>query len=189
MLQLRILFLLFLSPSIFAQSDYTLKILGTVQDAGSPHILCVKTCCNNLDLQSKSERKVSSIAIQNNATGAFYVFDATPDFPSQIKMMAQSKMPAGVFLTHAHKGHYTGLMFLGREGLGASKVPVFAMPKMKHFLTTNGPWSQLVALENIEIFDLQNKESVKIEEQLTVMPFLVPHRDEYSETVGYEIKI
>ena len=28
----------------------------------------------------------------------------------------------GIFLTHAHIGHYTGLMHLGREAMGAKEV-------------------------------------------------------------------
>ena len=34
------------------------------------------------------------------------------------------------FLTHAHIGHYTGLMYLGREGLGgANEINVYALRK------------------------------------------------------------
>ena len=63
-----------------------------------------------------------------------------------------------------------------------------AMPRMKTFLETNGPWDQLVALNNIKILPLGADSSVKVTPQLAVTPFLVPHRDEYSETVGYHIK-
>jgi pyrroloquinoline quinone biosynthesis protein B len=185
---LKYLFLL-CSLGLSAQQTHRLHILGTVQDAGSPHIACTKTCCVNLSETEKSLRKVSCLAIENIETGAYFVFDATPDFPSQIRMVNPDKLPSGIFLTHAHIGHYTGLMYLGKEGLGANKIPVYAMPKMKHFLNTNGPWSQLMALENISIKELQNKESIQLDEQLSVTPLLVPHRDEYSETVGFEIKI
>lgn len=46
-------------------------------------------------------------------------------------------------------GHYTGLMHLGHEAMGASAVPVYAMPRMNDYLKTNGPWSQLVNYRNI----------------------------------------
>lgn len=94
---------------------------------------------------------------------------------------------AGIFLTHAHIGHYTGLMFLGREAMGAANVPVYAMPGMNRFLTSNGPWSQLVAYRNIVLKQLIHEESQSFG-QLRITPFLVPHRDEYSETVGYRIQ-
>jgi len=95
----------------------------------------------------------------------------------------------GIFLTHAHIGHYTGLIHLGREVMGASGVPVYAMPKMKTFLEGNGPWSQLVELNNIEIKPQQDSTTVKLNSSISVTPFTVPHRDEFSETVGYKIQI
>ncbi len=90
----------------------------------------------------------------------------------------------GVFLMHAHIGHYTGLMNLGREALGAQNTPVYAMPRMKNYLETNGPWSQLVALHNIELKPLKNDSTFSLNKALKITPFLGPHRDEYSETVG-----
>jgi len=94
---------------------------------------------------------------------------------------------AGIFLTHAHMGHYTGLLHLGREVMGAKDIPVFAMPKMKEFLESNSPWNQLVSLNNIEIQLMKNDKEIKLADGLFIEPFLVPHRDEYSETVGYKI--
>jgi pyrroloquinoline quinone biosynthesis protein B len=94
---------------------------------------------------------------------------------------------SGIFLTHAHIGHYTGLMHLGREAMGTRDMPVYAMPRMSAFLRDNGPWSQLVSLGNIELRGLQHMAPVNLS-AVTVTPFLVPHRDEYSETVGYSIQ-
>ena len=95
----------------------------------------------------------------------------------------------GILLTHAHMGHYTGLMHFGREVMGTDNLPVFAMPKMKTFLEGNGPWSQLVDLENINIKALKSDSTFNLNENIKIKPFLVPHRDEFSETVGYEIMI
>ena len=36
-----------------------LKVLGTVQDGGSPHIGCQKSCCKDLSLEEKKQRKVT----------------------------------------------------------------------------------------------------------------------------------
>ncbi|MFT6408897.1 MAG: pyrroloquinoline quinone biosynthesis protein B [Arenicella sp.] len=77
-------------------------------------------------------------------------------------------------------------MFFGHEAMGADQVPVYSMPRMRSFLETNGPWSQLVSYKNIVLRDLQNNRVVTLK-QLKVTPFLVPHRDEFSETVGYRI--
>ena len=42
-------------------------------------------------------------------------------------------------------------------------------------------------LKNINLKLIENNKDIKIGEQLFIEPFLVPHRDEYSETVGYRI--
>jgi pyrroloquinoline quinone biosynthesis protein B len=166
-----------------------LVILGTVQDAGSPHIGCEKSCCEELWDKPDSTRLVTSLGlIIGNKK---FVFEASPDFTKQANILNSytdtiSILPNGIFLTHAHIGHYTGLMFLGREAISSKSLPVYAMPKMKNFIETNGPWSQLVKLDNIEINQLEDKKEVDLE-GIKVIPFRVPHRDEFSETVGYKI--
>ncbi|KGL58939.1 coenzyme PQQ synthesis protein B [Polaribacter sp. Hel1_85] len=122
-----------------------------------------------------------------------WLFDATPDMHTQLAELAQNHLKTaniieGVFLTHAHIGHYTGLMYFGREAFGKKNTTVYAMPKMKNFLETNGPWSQLVSLKNIELQNLQHDATIVLNNKLKVTPFLVPHRDEFSETVGYKIE-
>src|SRR5205085_316238 len=113
-------------------------------------------------------------------------FDATPDFREQIARV-RAEAPgcslSAVFLTHAHVGHYTGLLQLGREVMNTHDVPVWTMPRMAGFLAHNGPWSQLVDLHNIVLEPLQADSMVVVSDSLNVTPFLVPHRDEFSETV------
>lgn len=167
-------------------------VLGNVQDAGSPHIGCKRACCEELFLNPDANRKVVSLGVVDHENNKRFLFEATPDMPSQLKLLKKysgSKMetPDGIFLTHAHIGHYTGLMYLGREALGSKNVPVYAMPKMQNFITTNGPWSQLVELGNISLKKIRERKKEKLTNNLTVVPFLVPHRDEFSETVGYKI--
>lgn len=165
-----------------------LIVLGIAQDAGYPQADCKKSCCKEL-WNDKSKRKmVSCLGLRDPSSKKAWLFDATPDFKDQLKILEADKYElAGIFLTHAHMGHYTGLMHLGREAMGAKKIPVYVMPRMKEYLETNGPWSQLVSLENIEIRQLQSKIEVPLTESLNIKPFLVPHRDEFSETVGFEI--
>ncbi len=136
---------------------------------------------------------VSCIAVVDPSSSQCWMLDATPDFPEQ-QHRVQQVVPgkrmnlAGIFLTHAHIGHYTGLIHLGREVMGAAAIPVYAMPRMAGFLENNGPWSQLVALKNIEIRHLRADSAVVLNERLRITPLLVPHRDEFSETVGYKIE-
>jgi pyrroloquinoline quinone biosynthesis protein B len=58
---------------------------------------------------------------------------------------------------------------------------------MHDYLSTNGPWDQLVRYKNVALKMMANENPEVFSEQLTVTPFRVPHRDEYSETVGYRI--
>jgi len=171
-----------------------LVVLGTVQDAGSPHIACKKACCASLFLMNDHSRRVVSLGLVDLSNRSKYLFEATPDMTMQMKALKgyvpddPKETPDGIFLTHAHIGHYTGLMYLGKEAINANQVRVFAMPKMKIFLENNGPWSQLVTNKNIVISELTDGESVSLASGLQVKPLRVPHRDEYSETVGYVIQ-
>ncbi|KMQ65742.1 pyrroloquinoline quinone biosynthesis protein PqqB [Chryseobacterium angstadtii] len=171
-----------------------LIVLGNVQDAGSPQIGCTKECCADLWKHPQQDRKVASIGVADYNLQKTYIFDATPDFTQQVQLLQASlgipekTAPDGVFITHAHIGHYTGLMYLGKEAMNSKNVPVYTMPKLKVFFETNGPWSQLVKLNNITLQEMQNETPVKLSTNLEVTPVQVPHRDEYSETVGYIIK-
>lgn len=165
-------------------------VLGTLQDGGSPHMGCEKECCKNPD----ASRKVVSLGLIDPVSNKKFLLEASPDFVSQTRTLkallpsSANKLPDGIFLTHAHIGHYAGLMFLGREAMNSKTVPVYAMPKMKSFLENNGPWSQLVTLNNIQINPLSEGKWEKISPSLKVKPILVPHRDEFSETVGFIIE-
>ena len=171
----------------------SLHILGTVQDGGSPHIGCKKECCAKLFENPDHTRKVVSLGVVDHQNKNSFLFDATPDITEQLKLLKNlskkpSETPDGIFLTHAHIGHYTGLMYLGREAMGSNGVKVYAMPKMKEFLENNGPWNQLIHLDNIAIQPIHNEETVVLSNNLKITPILVPHRDEFSETVGFKIR-
>ena len=169
-----------------SQTNYNIKVLGVAQDGGIPHLGCSKTCCST----SSVTRYVSSIMVSNQESKTSYIFDASPDLAKQLSFMKDkiSENLKGIFLTHAHIGHYSGLMYLGRESFNSKNIPVYAMPRMKKFLETNGPWDQLVSLNNIKINSIINEREIIVEKELIVKPIEVPHRDEYSETVGYLIK-
>ena len=179
------------SQKLAQLKETSLVILGTVQDAGSPQVGCEKECCSQLKDIDKTVRKVSSIGIVNPTTKRQYLIDATPNIAEQLnhlnKIGSSKKLIDGIFLTHAHIGHYTGLMYLGKEGVSSKDVNVFAMPRLKKFLESNGPWEKLCQNKNIRLKDLSNRDTVFLDKMLKVVPFVVPHRDEYSETVGYQI--
>lgn len=175
------------------KTGYHLAILGIAQDAGYPQTGCRKDCCQLFREGTEPSRGATSLAIINYDTNEKWLFEATPDIKTQLyslnkMVLGGSILPNGIFLTHAHIGHYTGLMHFGREAMGTKELPVFAMPKMKNFLENEAPWKQLVDLKNIKIQPLKGDSTMQLSEKLEVTPFRVPHRDEFSETVGYRIK-
>lgn len=175
-----------------ADDEPYLYILGVVQDAAYPQAGCYQPHCLPGWEDARRRRGATALALIDPVTDRKFIFEATPNFPAQLYQL-EIEAPsdvfelAGIFLTHAHIGHYAGLMFLGHEAMGASNVPVYAMPRMNEYLKSNGPWSQLVKFGNIALHPLQYGQEVQLSE-LLVTPFAVPHRDEYSETVGYRIE-
>ena len=176
------------------QDDLFIYVLGITQDGGYPQAGCIKKCCVKVNNRPDLQRMVTSIAIVDNLENECWIIDVTPDFPKQLSMIndiTNSKKPVsidGLFLTHAHVGHYAGLIHLGHEVMGANDIPVYSMPRMKNFLNSNGPWSQLLIKKNIQIKPLFDESIIYINDKVSIVPFLVPHRDEFSETVGYKIQ-
>lgn len=189
------LFLSFLVAQLLGQShkEPYVVVLGIAQDAGLPQAGCHKPCCERVANQPQLWRHAACLAVVDPQTGQRWLLEATPDFTTQLRALDQlqpSKSTpglAGIFLTHGHMGHYTGLMFLGREVMGSKQVPVYAMRRMHDFLSKNGPWEQLVSLGNISLVPLLEDKEVVLSPKLRLEAFLVPHRDEYTETVGYII--
>lgn len=168
-------------------------VLGVAQDAGYPQA-GQKQEWELIKERTARPKNAVALGLVDPTTKQRWLFEATPDFKLQLQMLDDvsqtNNYPLdGIFLTHAHIGHYTGLIHLGREVMGTSGVPVYAMPKMKAFLEENGPWSQLVDLNNIEIKPQQDSITIQLNSSVSVTPFTVPHRDEFSETVGYEIRV
>ncbi len=174
--------------------DVFLTVLGVAQDAGYPQAGCQKACCGAVRLGKEKAKRVSCLGLVDKKTGQTYLLDATPDFREQLFELnahltdTQKSTPTGIFLSHAHIGHYTGLMQLGREAMGAKNIDVYSMPRMQKFLTNNGPWSQLVSLQNIKLQGMEDEKTIRLSDNLNITPFVVPHRDEFSETVGFRIE-
>jgi len=169
-------------------SSWELVVLGRAQDAGIPQLGCTQAACVDRREGRKPVERVASLGLRNTRTGRSFLFDATPDLPAQLHMLTGGRVPDGIFLTHAHIGHYTGLMYLGRESINASKVPVYGTSQMERYLSSNGPWTQLVALNNIALHAIRYEQTVAMGDGIKVTAFQVPHREEFTDTVGYVIQ-
>jgi pyrroloquinoline quinone biosynthesis protein B len=170
-------------------------VLGVAQDGGVPHIGCQQELCVSARADPSRRQRVAALGLIDEAADRRFLIDATPDVGLQLEALNQGRPSVdrarpvdGILLTHAHIGHYTGLMYLGREALGAQRVPVYATPRMAGFLRGNGPWSQLVALEQIEIRELSPGQPLQLSPGLRVTPRLVPHRGEWSDVVGFRVE-
>lgn len=168
-----------------------LYILGIAQDGGIPQAGDPEH--PGWENPGKS-RQVVSLGLVDPTGNRQWLFDATPDLPEQVYDLQQqsgiydSNRPVnGIFLTHAHMGHYTGLMHLGFESAGSDRIPVYAMPNMYQYLANNGPWDQLVKYQNIILNKLRAGHPLMLTGNISVTPIPVPHRQEYSEVVGYRI--
>ena len=142
-----------------AQDEPFIYILGVAQDAGYPQAGCFLSHCLPGWENPNLRRGATSLALINPETRSTYLFEATPNLPEQLyylERIASSEDYSldGVFITHAHMGHYTGLMFFGFESMNASNIPVYTMPRMSNFLRSNGPWSQLVTMNNLSLIHI-----------------------------------
>lgn len=169
-----------------------LMVLGVAQDGGFPHIGCQNECQKAFK-DPELARYVTSLALVDSQSKQWWLFEASPDMDDQLQYFQELTngeypyLPSGIFLTHAHIGHYTGLMTLGKEALGAQRVKVYALPRMIEFLKSDGPWSQLVMLNNIEPIALKADLPFELNQDFSIEAFTVPHRDEFSETAGFRI--
>lgn len=177
--------LLALSTSTVPQAPYAV-VLGVAQDGGVPHAGCHQALCEEARKDPSKRRLVASLGLLDPAAGKRFLIDATPDFALQMERLGG--LPDAILLTHAHIGHYLGLAQLGREVLGARRVPVYATPSMAKFLRENGPWKRLISLENIVVNELPPGASVQLTSSLKVTAIKVPHRDEDSDTVAFLIE-
>lgn len=174
-------------------SEVILNVIGTAQDAGLPHPNCFCKNCSEAIQNPSFRRLAASLAIVLPDEQKWHLIDASPDLREQMTKLQiqygmQGKLMDRIFLTHAHLGHYPGLLFLGREAIGASQIPVMAGKKMKKLLEEHAPWSQLTKLGNIETHEISNENSVSISEHVSITPIEVPHRNEFSETFGFIIE-
>lgn len=171
-----------------------LKILGSGQDAGIPHTSCYCEICSKARKNIEFQRMGPSIAIFDKEGEFCYIIDASPDIKYQLDMLnieeiiRNGKTPINaIFLTHAHFGHCSGLWYLGKESINETNVPVYCTQKMRQLLENNYPFSFLIQNQNIIINEITPNKELELND-IKVKPIEVPHRNEFTDTVGFEIK-
>lgn len=166
-------------------------LLGTAQDGGVPQAGCRCAACSAAWADPGRRRLVSALGLVDFTAGAAFIIDATPDFREQLHAL-QAHAPvlplAGLLLTHAHIGHYTGLIHLGYEAMATRGLPLFGTRRMLDFLQAHAPWRGLVEQGHVDLRELIPGVWAPLTPDLTVQPLLVPHRDEWTDTVGYVLR-
>lgn len=166
-------------------------LLGNAQDAGVPQAGCDCANCRAAWVKPRHRRQVAALGLLDAAAGLCFLVDATPDFREQQHALLEAAPGArlgGVLLTHAHMGHYTGLVHLGFEAMAARDVPLYATPSMLDFLRGHAPWRQLVEQGNVAPRQLAPETWVALTAGLSVQALPVPHRAEWSDTVGFKVR-
>jgi pyrroloquinoline quinone biosynthesis protein B len=166
-------------------------LLGSAQDGGVPQAGCGCARCAAAWADPSLRRRVSCLGLFDTEAGASFLIDATPDFREQLHDLlraAPGTRLSGLLLTHAHMGHYTGLVHLGFEAMATRGLPVYGTRRMLAFLRAHAPWRQLVDQGNIALRAVTPGEWLALTPDLSARPAAVPHRDEWSDTVGYTVR-
>jgi len=166
-------------------------LLGIAQDAGVPQAGCACARCKAARADATLRRFAVSLGLVDHAGRRVWMIDATPDFREQVAFL-EGRCPgyalAGLLLTHAHIGHYTGLIHLGLEGWNTHKLPLLASPRMIYFLSHNQPWAGLIERQNIHPQPIPPGKPFALSAELRLTPHKVPHRGEGSDTFAFEIQ-
>lgn len=168
-----------------------MMLLGIAQDAGLPQVGCHCSNCQAVSDGTLAAETAVSMAVIDSSQTRYWIIDATPDIRTQMALVA-ARYPnaelAGILLTHAHIGHYTGLMFLGRESSNAQALPVWASASLCNFIRQHAPWQQLVDLGNIALNTVTPDTEITLAENLSFLGTEVPHRGEYSDTLAFSVR-
>ena len=173
-------------------SGVTAVILGSAQDGGIPQAGCRCPHCEAARSEAGLSRRSPCLALLHRGERKAFLIDAGPDLPGQLVDLprgwsggVERNPVAGILLSHAHIGHYAGLVHLGREVLNTSGIPVYCSGQMTTFLRENGPWSLLVKLGNIELRTITANVPFSLASDLKIEPFSVPHRAEFTDTLFF----
>ncbi|MCB1246258.1 MAG: hypothetical protein KDB69_03215 [Acidimicrobiia bacterium] len=170
-------------------------VLGSGQDGGSPQL--------GRTGGVGPDRTASCVAVVS-PLGSVILLDITPDIRHQGRRLLEwrgypngrSTFIDGIAITHAHMGHYAGLVHFGREAMASSAVPLWGTPSMLGYLTVNEPWASLfdtvdrAGLPAVpHLSGIPFTTSVPVDDSLTIRPIHVAHRAEFTDTVAISVEI
>lgn len=170
-----------------------IKVLGTAQDAGIPQLNCSCDHCRAARKDNSLRQLPSSIAVVDKNEKKTFILDAAPAFSEQLDNLNQlleeenfsAEHLSGILLTHAHLGHYTGLMYLGKEALNIFELPIYLSQKMYDFLKNNAPWSDLFKNNNLKAVVFEFEKVYQLSKHISFKAVEVEHRNEHADTAAF----
>lgn len=172
-------------------------LLGTAQDGGIPQADCACLRCAAAAADPALRRLPSCVAVAAGDSPPV-LLDAAWALPEQAARLrrmrekgtgAERMLPfAAILLTHAHMGHYTGLVHLGREGASARAFPVHCTRAMGDFLAANRPFAHLLDRGEINLRLFEPGVPFAPAPGLRATAIEVPHRNEDADTVCFRME-
>lgn len=155
-------------------------VLGSGQDAGVPQLGAP---------DRRPYRTAASLGVVTDA--GMLLLDASPDIRLQHRALVDrlGEVPiTAVALTHAHMGHYVGLVHFGKEAAATRNVPLYLTAAMVRFLAGNEPWATLLRGHLLPRI-VTPGERAGVLPGVTLVAIPVPHRGELSDTVAYVVEV
>jgi pyrroloquinoline quinone biosynthesis protein B len=166
-------------------------LLGAAQDGGFPQFGCRCKNCNMVYNKEVPPDSAVSLALIDHASKRWWLVDATPQLNQQWEEFAHlfGRLElSGVILTHAHAGHYPGLLYLGKEALNCESLPLYASSQMHDFLVDNEPWGVLYRNRNILPIVFENElNRIQLSPTLRIEVMPVDHRADFTDTMAFKI--
>src|SRR5262245_2976339 len=110
-------------PSQISPPRFVVRVLGTAQDGGYPQLGCEAACCALARAHPERARLRTCLGVEDRTTRKLLLVEATQDIERQVSDLLRAADVTGrgrnpvdaVLVTHAHVGHYLGLLSFGRE--------------------------------------------------------------------------
>ncbi|MDY6769268.1 MAG: MBL fold metallo-hydrolase [Candidatus Nanohaloarchaea archaeon] len=147
------------------------EILGSAQDGGVPHIGCNCETCGPAREDKNKQRYTTALKVYNEEKDVNYLFDASPD----IRFQVSEEFIDGIFISHGHLGHITGLLYLGKESINANMIDVHCSESVEAFLYDSYPYRLLIDRNNIVLNTFEDGDGIDMM-GMSVTPVEVVHR-------------
>jgi len=172
-----------------------MMVLGSAQDGGLPQF-GARTPLDQAARSGSIPRRYSSCVALVADDGRTFLLDFGPDVKAHEEVLLGH--PAmehrtgrglidGIVITHAHVGHYAGLIHLGREIDAADAVPCWVTPGMGRFLRAEAPWRFAIEQAHLKIHEHEPPAAFSPWSDLEISLIPVPHRHEASDTVAISV--